>query len=350
MPRIWVWIQLIIGWLPIGALFSVLIMAAHGIPAGPAIAVALRMVACAAALGLAVHALTGRMPWPHPFRLRFVAAHMLAAAIYALLWLLANSVIESLLHGVPVIVIGPGLLPYLVTGVWLYVMVAGVAYASRAAVRSSELVALEARSQLAALRAQLHPHFLFNALHTVVQLIPLDPRAAVRAAEQLADALRTAIEEQRDLLPLADEWAFVQRYLAIESIRFGERLRVRSEIAAGAMRSTLPSFALQTLVENAVRHAAAPRIEATEVCIAADLVDDVLTLRVSDNGVGADLGQIAHSQGTGLRRLRERLGWLYGGSARLDLISTPLHGFSATLTLPQSRSSADDHHLNPADD
>jgi len=198
-------------------------------------------------------------------------------------------------------------------------MVAGVAYGSRAAERSAQMSALEARSQLAALRAQLHPHFLFNALHTVVQLIPIDPRAAARAAEQLADALRQAIEEQRDLLPLADEWAFVQRYLAIESIRFGARLNVDTQLSDAALKAELPSFALQTLVENAVRHAAAPRVAPTTITISASLQGEQLRIRVSDDGEGADPELIAQSDGTGLRRLRERLGWLYGGSAELRL-------------------------------
>lgn len=343
MPRTWVWLQLIIGWLPIGALFSVLIMTAHGVSAGAAMIIALRMVACAAVLGLLVHALTGRLPWPHPFRLRFIGVHVVLAAAYALSWLLLNSVIESLLHGRPVVVIGPGLAPYLVTGVWLYVMVAGVAYATRAAVRSSELATLEARSQLAALRAQLHPHFLFNALHTVVQLIPLDPRAASRAAEQLAETLRSAIGEERDVLPLADEWAFVQRYLAIESIRFGERLRVNSDIDATAQRALLPAFALQTLVENAVRHAAAPRIDPTEISVTARLVNHRLILTVGDNGDGTDMQQLSKSAGTGLRRLRERLGWLYGSSASLELRNAQPHGLIAELQLPQDAASVGAH-------
>lgn len=336
MPRIWVWLQLIIGWLPIGALFTVLIMSAHGIAVGEATGIAIRMVGAAAVLGVLVHRWTARLPWPHPFRLSFIGVHLLGAALYALLWLLLNSVIESLLHRHAVIVVGPGLTPYLITGVWLYVMVAGVAYATRAAMRTSELAALEARSQLAALRAQLHPHFLFNALHTVVQLIPLDPRAATRAAEQLADTLRIAIEEERDLLPLADEWAFVQRYLAIEGIRFGERLQVHTDIDAQAQAALLPSFALQTLVENAIRHAAAPRVAPTTLDIRARRVDGQLCITVKDDGDGADLEQLGHTRGTGLRRLRERLNWLYGGSATLQLNSQPQQGFVAELRVPQA--------------
>src|SRR4026208_1160253 len=100
-------------------------------------------------------------------------------------------------------------------------MVSGVVYASEATERASKAEAIAARSQLAALRAQLNPHFLFNALHTVVQLMPVDPKGASRAAEQLAGLLRVTLEQDRDLVLLAEEWSFVEKYLELESLRFG---------------------------------------------------------------------------------------------------------------------------------
>src|SRR5262249_28322886 len=154
----------------------------------------------------------------------FIGTHVLAAVGYAMTWYALMSAIDSLILGHFTLVIGPGFPQFLITGIWLYVVVSSSAYATLAAQRAAQLEAHAARLQLDALRTQLHPHFLFNALHTVVQLIPLDPRAAAGAAEQLAGALRIALEEQRDVIPLAEEWAFVQRYLAIERIRFGERL------------------------------------------------------------------------------------------------------------------------------
>lgn len=342
MPRAWVWIPLLIGWLPVWVLFTVLFMSVHQEPWQRAAPVALRQMLTAALLGLLVHRLTLRLPWPYPLRLRFVAIHALGAAGYAVAWLLFNSLIDSIRHGQLVLNLGPGAAPYLITGVWFYVMIAGIGYANRTAERAAQIAMLEARSQLAALRMQLQPHFLFNALHTVVQLIPLDPRGAVRATEQLAGLLRTTIEEQRDLVPLQTEWAFVQRYLAIEGIRFGERLVVRSDIDAAALACKLPSFALQTLVENAVRHAAAPSIEPTTLRIAARLDAGQLSLSVADDGPGMEPDQLERSTGTGLRRLRERLAWLYGGSARLQFRRTDPHGLTATLTLPQIANGDDD--------
>jgi len=346
MPRNWIWLQLLLGWLPVGVLFAVMFKSAHGGPVGDAVAMALQLMLTAALLGVFVYRFTQRVPWPHPLRWRFVGTHLLAAAAFAITWFVLNvliaSVIASTLHSIerstPVLVlaIGPGWgVPYVILGVWLYVMVAGIAYANGAAQRSAQIEALAARTQLAALRAQLHPHLLFNALHTVVQLIPQDPQRATRAAEQLAEILRTALSEQRDVVPLAQEWAFVQRYLAIESLRFGERLQIESRFDAAALAALTPAFALQTLVENAVRHAAAPRVEATRITIRAHGNDAMLELTVADDGSGAEAGAVAAGSGTGLKRLRERLLRLCGSAARLDIASAPGQGFHATLYLPQ---------------
>jgi sensor histidine kinase YesM len=346
MPRAWIWLQLLLGWLPMGALFALMVLAAHGGSFIGAALIATQMMLTAAVLGVVAYRNTVRVPWPHPLRLRFIATHVLAALVYAAAWFALNVAIGSLIesthlslansHPTLALVVGPawGVL-YLILGVWLYIMVAGIAYANRAAERNAQIEALAARTQLAALRAQLHPHLLFNALHTVVQLIPEDPRRATRAAEELAEILRSALAGQRDVIPFAQEWTFVQRYLAIESLRFGERLRVLDEIDASALRAYTPAFALQTLVENAVRHAAAPRVEATEIRISARCDGDDLTVAVIDDGNGAPLDEIARGNGTGFKRLRERLAHLCGSAARLDLHSAPGQGFRATLHLPQ---------------
>ncbi|HTD28832.1 MAG TPA: histidine kinase, partial [Xanthomonadaceae bacterium] len=265
LPRGWVWLQLTVAWLPVWALFALSIAMVHGLTAASAAIASLHMIAPAALLGVAVYRFTSRTPWPHPFQVSFVAMHVLAAALYGISWFVLVSLIDSFVSGRLAIATGPGIGLFLITGVWLYIVVAGVAYANLAAQRTAKIEAHTARMQLDTLRSQLHPHFLFNALHTVVQLIPTDPRAAARAAEQIAGALRTTFEEHRDLISVAEEWAFVERYLAIESIRFGDRLSVTVQIDEPARTALLPSFALQTLVENAVRHGAAPRIEATHL-------------------------------------------------------------------------------------
>ena len=115
------WLWLITGWLPLVALFATLILTSHPhTTAGEALGVALRMIVAAALLGLLVDRLAGRVPWPHPFRLWFLGVHLLVAPVYAVVFLLLNSVIESILHRRLVLVLGPGLVPYLVAAVWLY--------------------------------------------------------------------------------------------------------------------------------------------------------------------------------------------------------------------------------------
>ena len=336
MPRAWMWGQLIVAWLPMWALFTAMIVIMHGGAVSDAAIGSGRMIAPGALLGIVVYKFATRVAWPHPFRFAFIGTHVLAAATYATLWYLAVCVIDSIVFGHFTWRVGPGFAPTFITGNWLYVVVASSAYATIEAQRAAQLEASAARMQLDTLRTQLHPHFLFNALHTVVQLIPLDPKAAVGAAEQLAGALRTTIEERRDLVTLAEEWAFVQRYLAIERIRFGERLQLDAAIDAAAGAATVPCYALQTLVENALRHGAAPRVEPTRVRIAATLADGTLSLRVADDGAGADAASLDASTGTGLRRLRERLRWLYGDAARLDCTSRPGAGFVAQLSVPQA--------------
>jgi hypothetical protein len=332
-PR--VWLLALIGWLPVWGLFMALLLTAHpGARFVGSSLIALRMIVAAAALGILVRRLTDRFPWPHPFRARFVAVHLIGGASYAIAWVVLNSLLESVLRGRALLVVGNGLGPFLVLGVWLYVMVAGVSYATRATERAARSEAAAARAQLAALRAQLNPHFLFNALHAVVQLIPREPRQAARAAEQLADLLRTSIEEDRDLVSLAEEWAFVERYLDLERIRFGDRLKVTVELPTGSSEAVLPSFALQTLVENAVRHGAAPRLEPTEIAVSGRLAHRRLELIVRDTGPGA-VASPGQAEGTGLERLRHRLTALYGDRARLELTSGTTGGFTAALSIPQ---------------
>ena len=333
----------LLGWLPVWALYTMLLGPAnpvHRLSLPEAAFRGLFAIGTAALLGLLVQRLTLALPWPYPFRVRFLLLHVAAAALYSFIWVVLSGFILQGVRPVPqgIVVVHLFFVPSFVLGVWLYVMVAGVSYATQATARAAQAEALAASSQLAALRGQLNPHFLFNALHTVVQLIPREPARAAEAAEQVAGLLRRTVEEDRDLVPLAEEWAFVERYLELERVRFGDRLLVTASIAESAADALVPCFALQTLVENAVRHGAAPRVEPTTIAVRATLSHGNLELEVKDNGAGTDSGDLDKPAGTGLARLRERLRALYGTAARLELATTPGAGFTATLLLPQPES------------
>jgi len=291
-----------------------------------------------AAVALLVHRLVRREPWPRPFRLRFLAVHLAAAPVLAGLWGLASTAIVALFVGGSFI--GREARHWdesLLIGVFFYALLAGIFYAVESTARAARAEAAAARTQLAALRAQVHPHFLFNALHTVVQLIPVDPARAAEAAEMVAELLRATLEEQRDEVALADEWRFVSRYLELERIRFGDRLVVRDDIAPGLLGERVPAFALQTLVENAVRHGAAPRVAPTEVVVAATGSASELTLSVRDTGDGPPSVPAGSAAGTGLARLRERLAFLYGGAARLTHGPVEGGGYEAAVVVPRGR-------------
>ncbi len=272
-------------------------------------------------------------------------AHAVAALAFAAAWVGLTSLVERIVGGrwfLP----PSGLYAFLILGAFLYFMVAGIAYAVRATERAARAEAAAATTQLAALRAQLNPHFLFNALHAVVQLIPVQPKRAAQAAEEVATLLRTVIEEDRDLVPLEDERRFIERYLEVERIRFGERLHVTLEIDPALADALIPSFVLQTLVENAVRHGAAPQVDATDIAISARATGDRLLLTVRDSGAGMaglvpgsgeQVVLLPQSAGTGLRRLAERLEALYGRRAALSLASEPGRGFTAMVALPLER-------------
>jgi hypothetical protein len=337
MSRAWVWLQLLTGWLPLWALYSGLMVAAHGAAPADAALIGARAVLPAALLGIVVHRFVGSMPWPRPFRVRFIVAHVVAGLAYSLGWIIAISVIESAVRRQIVLSVGAGFLSFFIVGIWLYALVAGISYAIQGAEQAGHAEAVEARAQLAALRAQLEPHFLFNALHTIVQLIRLDPPRAAEAAEDVAELLRTTLNEGRDITSLRAEWSFVSRYLAVEQIRFGDRLQVQDDVDPELLDAQVPSFALQTLVENAVRHGAMPRVERTVVTVSVQRAADRLQLRVQNTGElpASPLERPDKSAGTGLNRLRERLKVLYPGAAQLSL-QTDVGVVTASVEIPLS--------------
>ncbi len=219
--------------------------------------------------------------------------------------------------------------------VYWAVVVAGHAYESmrHASALSEEL----ARTQLAALRAQLHPHFLFNALNTAVSLVRVGkPEEGVQVLTNLSDLLRHVLRDSSTHeVPLRDELALVERYLEIESARFADGLAVCFTIDGQLLDALVPALILQPLVENAIRHAVAMREEATSVAVAASATGTTLALEVKDDGPGLPRDwDLERSSGVGLRNTRARLAGLYGAAAALSVTDGPLGGVDARVTLP----------------
>jgi signal transduction histidine kinase len=225
--------------------------------------------------------------------------------------------------------------------VFMYFAVLGCVYAFTYFVEAREREAQTARlaaqlsdARLGALRMQLNPHFLFNSLNAIGVLVrDTNNAAASRMIELLGDVLHTVLRaDNRHEITLDEELRFLDQYLAIEQVRFSDRLRVTWAIAD--VRSALvPSFVLQPLVENALRHGIAKRTDAGALEIAARRETDTMILSVTDDGPGLMPGSY-HATGVGLRNVRERLRTLYGDAARLDIVSREGGGVTATIRLP----------------
>ena len=193
------------------------------------------------------------------------------------------------------------------------------------------------RARLRALRYQLNPHFLFNTLNAISTLVVEgESRVASRMIARLSDFLRLTLESaDAQEVQLLEEIDYARRYLEIEQLRFGSRLKVQFDVEPEAYAALVPNLILQPLVENAVRHAVAPREEGGAVTITAQRVDATLYLRVCDDGPGlAEDVDEAVGRGVGLANTRARLQELYGEAHGFALQRTDGGGLTVTLTLP----------------
>ena len=164
-------------------------------------------------------------------------------------------------------------------------------------------------ARLNSLRMQLDPHFLFNALNTISAQVEREPRLARQMIEHLGDLLRLSLENKdRQEVLLVEEMAFLEHYLAIQRIRFGDRLRFETEIAPEVKYALVPCLVVQPLVENAIRHGISSRASGGTVVVSASRVEEQLEVRVSDDGVGLPAGwTLENGAGLGLSVTRERI-------------------------------------------
>lgn len=338
---------IIAAWMPILLFWVVLAITFGRMTSAQAFPLAVLTIGSAALLGIAVWRFCKAMQWPQKLRAGFYVKHFLVAALYAVVWVVGVTVVETLVTGKSTWrgLISSGVIGWqLLMGLILYGVIAGISYAiqSQRHAHENERRALQAEAgltaaRLEALRSRLHPHFLFNALHTVAALVRHDPAQAENAIEKLGDMLRyTLLETGGGTVPFAEEWEFTRKYLEFEQIRYGDRLTVTTEIDEGCNTCRAPSFALQTLVENAVRHSIATRTEGGRIEIAAQSDDTHLRVRVRDDG-GNGLPPAQDGNNFGLPALRERLQAMYGDEAQLTIESSAA-GFAVSFTVPRGAS------------
>jgi len=229
------------------------------------------------------------------------------------------------------------------TGALLYAVVLLVEHAivyyqryQSGLIKASQLQTQLIQAQLQALKMQLHPHFLFNTLHTITALMHEDPETAERTIARLGELLRLFLANSTiHEVPLGEELRVLDLYLEIERARFEERLQIRYDVPDTLCDATVPSLVLQPLVENAIRHGIGKSAAPGWISITAEQFEGTLVLRVADNGEGLkDHPASAGHRGMGLAITRGRLQSLYGPQQSLVLRNLPAGGVEARITLP----------------
>ena len=205
--------------------------------------------------------------------------------------------------------------------------------------KSSELKAALATSQLNALKMQIHPHFLFNTLNSISALMHEDVKAADKMVARLGDFLRTTLENSGDHeVSLKQEIDFVASYLEIESVRFQDRLVVKMNIDPETLAARVPNLILQPIVENAIKHGISRQTNVGSLIISSKRHGDRLQIRVEDSGPGLqpsnENGKGSKTGGIGLANTRARLAHLYEENYRFEIKNAVPHGVTVTLEIP----------------
>jgi two-component system, LytTR family, sensor kinase len=191
-------------------------------------------------------------------------------------------------------------------------------------------------ARLAALTSQINPHFLFNTLNSVSSLIRTNPEQARGVVYRLSSILRRLLRKTDNLTPLREELAFIDNYMTIEMVRFGEKLRFIKEIDPETLDRMVPSMLLQPLIENSIRHGLATKVDGGMIRVRSYLADGRLHLVVEDDGVGIPETRLAtlFEQGIGVSNVNERMKVLYGPDYRMWIDSKPGEGTRTGIEIP----------------
>jgi signal transduction histidine kinase len=271
-----------------------------------------------------------------------ILRHVPLALGFVSLYVVLRTLVDGLLGNFPAEWTVEGLAPQYHWNFLIYSVLAGVglAYdlhhsAREREIRAYELEARLAEARLETLKAQLRPHFLFNTLNAISAFMERDPKTARRMTAHLGDLLRHSLESaDRREVPLSEELATVEDYLAIQKIRFDGRLSVERAVVPETLGASVPGFLLQPLVENAVEHGLVGKAEPGRILLRAERRDGSLHLVVEDDGVGLPPSWNGNGRGFGLKNVRERLRALYGERARLEIANGAEVGVTVAITLP----------------
>lgn len=200
----------------------------------------------------------------------------------------------------------------------------------------SMLNAQLAKAQLRALKMQIHPHFLFNTLHSISSLTLEDPPKANSMIARLGDFLRLTLDHSEyEKVSLKEELEFLNCYLEIEQVRFSDRLTVEFVVEPNALTASVPHLILQPIIENAIQHGIAPKAAHGFIKISAKRSSDTLRIEVKDNGAGITGNATSENKkGVGLRNVRERLAQIYGERHRFEMVNGEDVGLTVSLEIP----------------
>jgi len=194
-------------------------------------------------------------------------------------------------------------------------------------------------ARLAALTSQINPHFLFNTLNSVSSLIRSNPEQARSVVYKLSSILRRLLRKTENLAPLREEVSFIDNYMAIEMVRFGDKLRFVKEIDPETTDFLVPSMLLQPLVENSIRHGLASKVDGGTIRIRSRLADGMLQILVEDDGVGIPEARLSgiFEQGIGVSNVNERLKVLFGNEYKMWVDSKPGEGTCTGIEIPEAQ-------------